>query len=214
MIFGVWFLGTIGVLITLVVFYMIIGRAVYRRMKIEERRHGSVSVATRSTGKQRKVIADFSSETSCSFNDNLETNRAVLSGVSDPVKRTIGQTLKTRFSLFKPKTVNTLKRERLARRIRAGRTTVMLFAVTIAYFISFLPFIIIVILRMARSGLYESLSDVEKSIWNFFLRSYVMNCAVNPVLYGFLNKDFRAKMVEFIDDCCCCFRVTMKVQGQ
>ena len=211
-IFSVWCLGTIGILITLVVFYLIIGRAVYRRMKIEERRHDSVSVPKRKAAKRRSVMADFSSETSCSFNDHLETNKHVLTAVSDPVKNTISQTLKNRFSLFKPQTVSTLQKQRLSRRIRAGRTTVMLFAVTIAYFISFLPFAVIVILRLVNPRYYELASAEGKMVWSFFLRSYVLNCAVNPILYGFLNNDFRKRMVEILEKCCCCFKITMVVR--
>ena len=98
----------------------------------------------------------------------------------------------------------TVQKAHVAGRIRAGRTTIMLFCVTIAYILSFIPFVIIVVVRSASGPhLYTRLSDTERSLWDLFLRSYVINCAVNPVLYGFFNKDFRKNMIKFFSDCLC-----------
>ncbi|XP_045180342.2 cholecystokinin receptor type A-like [Mercenaria mercenaria] len=202
-ILGIWFLATIIIMVILIVVYARIGRAVYKRLKLEEKRHYSVSTATKPA--RRKMIVDHSSETSCSFEDVLEAERndqpKVLKSMSMPLRHKIGDGLRKQFRLSAP-TVYSLNKETVSRRIRAGRTTLMLFSVTIAYVLSFIPFVAIVTIRTMKPDLHDSLSDVQKSVWNFFLRSYVINCAVNPILYGFFNKDFRKKMIGLFTDCC------------
>lgn len=203
-ILGIWFLATLIIMVALIVIYARIGHAVYKRLKLEEKRHYSVSTAAKPE-KRKQVNADNSSETSCSFEDNLETERKaqpqVLKSMSMPLRHKIGKGLKNQFRLSAP-TVYSLKKEAVSRRIRAGRTTMMLFSVTIAYVLSFIPFVTIVTIRTMNPNIYTSLTGVEKSVWNFFLRSYVINCAVNPILYGFFNKDFRKKMISMFTDCC------------
>lgn len=203
-VLGMWFLATVVVMVVLIVIYIRIGGAVYKRLKLEEKRHNSCSTAMKQH-KPKRVIDNHSSETSCSFGDILEVDRKeqprVLKSLSLPMRHRISQGLKKQFRLSAP-TVYSLKRERVSSRIRAGRTTVMLFSVTIAYVLSFIPFVVIVTIRTMKPGVYMELSDVEKSAWNFFLRSYVINCAVNPILYGFFNKDFRKKMMALFTECC------------
>lgn len=201
-IFGVWFLGTIVILFILIGAYIFIGRAVYKRLKLEEKRHNSVSAASKSA-RARQVVVEDNSETSCSFEDILDIGNKqprVLKSMSLPMRQQISQTMKKKFRQSAP-TVYSIKQEKVAGRIRAGRTTLMLFSVTIAYVLTFIPFIVIVVIRTVRPNLYETLSDTEKSAWNFFLRSYVLNFAMNPILYGFFNKDFRKKMVELLCEC-------------
>lgn len=207
-ILGVWFLGTLSVMVVLIVLYSLIGRAVFRRLRLEEKRRGSLSSAPKPKPKLRRLAADDMSETSCSFNEDSIVRASpskgqqtrVLKTLSTPAKDKLASTLKEKFRKSAPgellfrKSTNNMA----SRRIRAGRTTVMLFSVTIAYIVSFLPFVVIVILRVTIPTLYLTLSNAEKSAWHFFLRSYVINCAVNPILYGLFNKDFRQKMRELI----------------
>ena len=203
-ILAVWFLATIVILVLLIIMYSRIGKAVYKRLKFERARHYSVST----TGNEhlRKRVLNDVTETSCSFEDVDEAKRTdkpeVLKTMSLPLRHKIGKSLKENFRLSAPN-VYSLKRDKMSSRIHAGRTTTMLFLVTIAYILSFIPFIVIVLVRTVKPQLYEHLSDAEKSIWNFFLRSYVFNCAINPILYGFFNKDFRAKMVELLRELYC-----------
>ncbi|XP_060581597.1 octopamine receptor beta-2R-like [Ruditapes philippinarum] len=203
-ILGIWFLATITIMLILIVVYVRIGKAVYKRLKLEEKRHYSVSTAN-IPARRKKVLIDHSSETSCSFEDVLEAERTeqpkVLKSMSMPLRHKIGQGLKKQFRLSAP-TVYSLKRETVSHRIRAGRTTMMLFSVTIAYVLSFIPFVAIVSIRTVKPGLYDDLPGAQKAVWNLFLRSYVINCAVNPILYGFFNKDFRKKMIGLFTDCC------------
>lgn len=196
-----WFFLTVFVMVVLIIIYIFIGRAVYKQLKLEEIRRNSLPSSKRS--KLRQIMAERSSETSCSYDDCLSDNksgRKSLGRMTENNRNKLGQSLKNAYKFSKHPTASSLKQAQLSNRIKPGRTTLMLFMVTIAYILSYIPFCIIVAIRMANPQLYPSLAPVEKSIWNFFLRSYVINCAVNPLLYGFFNKDFRTKMVDLFKD--------------
>jgi len=218
-ILGVWFLATVIISVVLTVVYIAIGKVIYERLRLEEKRRSSVSTPLKPKTKLRRVIADDSSETSCSFGtglDDAHPNRSqspktrhgqqprVLQTMSLPAQHKINQTLKERFRLSMPTVFNVKqKTESNVKRIRAGRTTLMLFSVTVAYVLSFIPFVVIVSVRTSSPNTEETLSAAGKTWWNFFLRSYVINCAINPFLYGIFNKDFRRKMCDMLQGLFC-----------
>ena len=200
-----WFCLTIAVMMVLIVLYSAIGRAVYIRLKLEEKRHNSVSTTTRPKSAE---LVDMNEETSCSFGDILDDNIVkktpeVLKKFDSPQRNRLSEVLKNKFKLGKPGATYTLSKQKELKRIRAGKTTIMLFSITVAYVISFIPFLVIVALRTLRPTLYASLSMSGKSVWNFFLRSYVLNCACNPICYGFCNKDYRKKVKEMLRQRAC-----------
>ena len=195
-----WFILTIAVMMVLIGLYSAIGRAVYIRLKLEEQRHSSVSATNRP---KSIAVVDVNEETSCSFGDLLDDNTAkqppaVLQKMESPQRNRLSEVLKNKFKLGKPGATFSLSKQKEMKRIRAGRTTIMLFSITIAYIISFIPFLVIVALRTLRPHLYLSLSVTGRSLWNFFLRSYVLNCACNPICYGFCNRDYREKVKEML----------------
>lgn len=75
--------------------------------------------------------------------------------------------------------------------VRIGRSTLMLFLITIAYVISFLPFYIIVIARQSDSTFVSRMSKSGLAAYHLFLRSYLLSSAVNPFIYSFCNVQFR-----------------------
>ena len=74
---------------------------------------------------------------------------------------------------------------------RCVRTTMILCAVTFAYVASFLPFLVIVIHRTFHPLSWTNLSPQAEMAYHVFLRSYLLNCAINPVIYSFFNDQFR-----------------------
>ncbi|KAL3892221.1 hypothetical protein ACJMK2_004451 [Sinanodonta woodiana] len=93
--------------------------------------------------------------------------------------------------------------EKTENRISVTKTTCMLFLVTLFYIISFLPFLVIATFRNLKPDFYERMSVVENSIYNFFLRTYFLNNVINPILYGFLNEQFRRRVVQLFRECFC-----------
>ena len=102
------------------------------------------------------------------------------------------------------------KRSSSRHEIRVTRTTVVLFAVTVAYVISFLPFLVVMVLRNVISDFEENLTPEEEVVYKFCSKSYFINNAINPVIYSFLNVNFRkdTKTIfrKCLSACCCCRR--------
>ncbi|XP_062567304.1 orexin receptor type 2-like [Saccostrea cucullata] len=90
--------------------------------------------------------------------------------------------------------------------VRVTRTTVVLFAVTVAYVISFLPFLIVMVVRSVAKNFEENLSPEAEVAYKFSTKSYFINNAINPVIYSFLNINFRKDIKTIFKKCCiaCC----------
>ncbi|KAL4217729.1 hypothetical protein ACF0H5_022470 [Mactra antiquata] len=87
------------------------------------------------------------------------------------------------------------------------KNTVMMRMVTIAFMLSFTPFLVILIIRYTNSQYLSSLNTSGQIAYHVFLRTYFINSMVNPLIYGFMNASFR-KMVKqlciniFCSKCC------------
>ena len=77
------------------------------------------------------------------------------------------------------------------RQIRVGKTTTVLFAVTLAYILSFLPYLIVMVMRSIIKDLESSLTPLGELAYKFCVKSFFINNAINPLIYSFLNQSFR-----------------------
>ena len=93
------------------------------------------------------------------------------------------------------------------RKIKVTRTTVVLFAVTVAYIISFLPFLILMVIRSVKKDFEDNLTPAQEVGFKFCVKSYFINNAINPVIYSFLNinfrKDAKSMLTRMLAACCC-----------
>ncbi|KAK3578945.1 hypothetical protein CHS0354_035577 [Potamilus streckersoni] len=73
------------------------------------------------------------------------------------------------------------------------KNTIMMRMVTIAFMVSFTPFLVLVIIRVCYPKVldFRNLNYSSKIAYSVFLRSYFLNSVVNPFIYGFMNKQFR-----------------------
>lgn len=86
---------------------------------------------------------------------------------------------------------------------KAGKTTFMLFAVTIVFMLTFAPYCGIAILRSVSSDdFYINLSNIEKTLYQLFLRSYLLSSAANPLIYSFLSDKFRQQCRNILNRLC------------
>lgn len=74
------------------------------------------------------------------------------------------------------------------------KNTLMMRMVTIAFVVSFLPFLIIVTLRYSNQDIPTHLSAAKQITYHVFLRTYFINSMINPFIYGFMNIEFRSKL--------------------
>ncbi|XP_052086007.1 probable G-protein coupled receptor No9 [Mytilus californianus] len=80
------------------------------------------------------------------------------------------------------------------RTYKASRTTFMLFIVTLAFMVTFAPYCIVALLRNLEGvGYYSKLTDIQKTVYQLFLRSYFLSSAINPIIYSFLNQSFKSR---------------------
>jgi ribosomal protein L32 len=75
--------------------------------------------------------------------------------------------------------------------VRIGRSTLMLFLITLVFVISFLPFYVIIIVRQSDITFVKRLSKGGLMVYHVFLRSYLLSSVVNPFIYSFCNAQFR-----------------------
>ncbi|XP_069118390.1 probable G-protein coupled receptor No18 [Argopecten irradians] len=90
--------------------------------------------------------------------------------------------------------------------LRIGKTTLMLFLVTLMYIVSFLPFLGIAIHRSINPMAFARQQKVNEMVYHVFLRSYLLNCAINPIIYSFCNDIFRKECVSLFKRIFCCKR--------
>ncbi|XP_045164297.2 orexin receptor type 2-like isoform X2 [Mercenaria mercenaria] len=91
-------------------------------------------------------------------------------------------------------------------RFRVSRTTVVLFAVTVAFVISYMPGIIIMICRSVIKDLESKQTVTEQVFSKLFSKFNFLNNAINPIIYSFLNVSFRRRCVTVIKQLVFCRR--------
>lgn len=74
---------------------------------------------------------------------------------------------------------------------RVKHVTIMAIILTLSYEVCYLPCLTAVCIRLAHPEFYSTLSVSGKMIFNFMLKSYLLNSALNPFIYCFCNREFR-----------------------
>ncbi|XP_067666196.1 neuropeptide FF receptor 2-like [Haliotis asinina] len=85
------------------------------------------------------------------------------------------------------------KRQRTAR-----RTTLMLFIISLAFVVSFLPHLTLMVVRALHRDHIENLAGSALAAYNIFLRSYFINCAANPFIYSYCNVNVRKEIAAIV----------------
>lgn len=93
--------------------------------------------------------------------------------------------------------------------IRTVRTTGIFFAVSVAFVISFLPYLIANILKFSKIAFHEFSSEGEEVVYNFCVRSFFISNFINPIIYSALNRNFRReckklfkRIIRKLTKCC------------
>lgn len=83
------------------------------------------------------------------------------------------------------------KKTRHIRRARARKATISLFLVSLVFVLSYLPLLVLLLIRSVVAGFEAGLTDAERATYKFFLRLCFLNCAINPFIYGLSDSKFR-----------------------
>lgn len=83
------------------------------------------------------------------------------------------------------------------------RTTLMLFLITVVYLLSFLPYLILMVVKALDKDSLSGRGDGWEMAHNILLRSYFINSMANPIIYSFCSRTFRKETDKFIHCRCC-----------
>ncbi|XP_071101332.1 neuropeptide FF receptor 2-like [Haliotis cracherodii] len=84
------------------------------------------------------------------------------------------------------------------RQMTARRTTLMLFIISLAFVVSFLPHLSLMAARAIRRDLIDNLEGSALAAYNIFLRSYFINCVANPFIYSYCNVTVRKEIAAIV----------------
>ncbi|XP_005107686.1 uncharacterized protein LOC101846090 [Aplysia californica] len=154
--------------------------------------------------KEKEADADVNANCSVAGEDvdNIRFNRkksVVYIKCEPPTPKEPGEEAGNKLGHHTPKTAEasgSRKQSKVVRRKGLGRTTAMLIIISAVYIVGFLPFLILVSLKVTSPGTIESLSDVGLAIYFLFFRSYFLNSAANPIVYSLCDKNFRRECVN------------------
>lgn len=90
------------------------------------------------------------------------------------------------------------KREAMTVRKIPSSTTFMMFVLSATFIINYLPHLIIITARAISGDLDRGLTGWLRNAHDIALRSYLANCAVNSIVYGFCNARFRQECWKLI----------------
>ncbi|KAJ8322260.1 hypothetical protein KUTeg_000731 [Tegillarca granosa] len=91
--------------------------------------------------------------------------------------------------------------------IDTKKYTVIMMSITIAFVISFLPYLGLITWRtLVKDYEINLLNKSELVAFQIGIRSFLINSAANPIIYGFLNTEFRHFALSVLCGICGCFR--------
>ena len=90
------------------------------------------------------------------------------------------------------------KKTKRIRRARARKATSSMFLISLAFVLSYLPMLALLLLRSVDPEFETGLTDAGRAAYKFFLRSYFLNCSINPFIYGLSDSRFRANCKDVL----------------
>lgn len=89
-----------------------------------------------------------------------------------------------------------LKHKPSVMEVKNTKATIIAFSVTVVFFLSFVPHLSLITSRIIVKDFDRTLRGAALVLYNIFLRSYFVNSASNPIIYGVLNMRFRAECMR------------------
>lgn len=198
------------VLGVLIMFIFISLTVIYTRIWLEIRRRRRLVIGDQITkeedsdSKKRpriKYVPSVSEDESMYNSASAHSNNVYMSelqtnhGIKTPVPQT---SVERRFKLGTLATC--------ASRLKVTRTTVVLFAVTVAFILSYLPSIAVMIIRSTVKHFDDAQSAGTLVVIKILSNCYFINNAINPIIYSFLNIHFRRQVKKTFQRIFCCIR--------
>jgi hypothetical protein len=155
------------VLFVLIVCYIIIGKKIYKQMGLRPSR---VSNSDEPKGLDPVSRDDVSTNTSLTVQNVFREN-------------TISRNMST-----------LSKRSTIRGQARARKSAFMMFLISVVFVVSFLPYLILRMIGAFDATFVQSMSDTGRAFYKSFLRTYFLNCAINPFIYCACATTFRQEV--------------------
>lgn len=108
----------------------------------------------------------------------------------------IGQKLRAQVRNMSKSFGNNRQQTVIRNQARSRKTSLLMLVVTLAFVLSFLPHLTVFLIRQLKKDFIGSLSEVNKALYKFVLRSYFLNCAINPIIYSVCDSRFKQACKE------------------
>ena len=97
---------------------------------------------------------------------------------------------------------STVDKTQHLKQARARKTAYLLFLISFAFVLSYLPLLLLMLIRTLKDDFVDNMTDTGRAVYKFFLRSYFLNCAVNPIIYAACASRFRMECKELFSRLC------------
>ncbi|XP_064466084.1 neuropeptide F receptor-like [Ornithodoros turicata] len=98
-------------------------------------------------------------------------------------------------------------------RHRMHRTNLLLLSITLIFCICWLPLNIFNIVGDFRSEIFKEHSSQLRIVFAVCHMVGMSSACSNPILYGWLNSNFREEFERILGECCCCFQSSQTPSG-
>ena len=87
---------------------------------------------------------------------------------------------------------------------RARKSALIMFLISLAFIVSFVPYLILRLRQALSSDFVPSMTSTERTLYKTFLRSYWLNCAINPFIYCACASEFQRECKRIWQKLICC----------
>lgn len=98
--------------------------------------------------------------------------------------------------------VSTLGKTQYLKQARARKTAFLMFCISLAFILSYLPHLLLMLMRALNDDFVDNMSDTGRAAYKFFLRSYFLQCMINPIIYAACASRFRNECAELLHSLC------------
>ena len=193
------FMSTISVIIIL---YIIIGKQIFKQTsKIKKLTHSQLLQTLSTRSNPDFVSEDMTSSSGGRTTSSVSLGRSISSGAictmslsqkDDSMPRSmdfrVSGALERKFSKIYDETID---RKAARSQAKARKSALIMFLISLAFIISYLPYLILRLLEGINFHFVISMTDTERALYKSFLRSYWLNCAINPFIYCACAQQFR-----------------------
>lgn len=182
---GLFLLISTIIFIICVVAYVLVGRAMYKQMVFRK--------SAQITGKKPATVQRSNSRTL-----SRSTSHENGAYIADEESSMNVLDMRNKISTIDRKVAkgNNQKTKKFVLD-RSKRITLMFLVATAVSYVGYLPYNIIIFIKVLNPKAYRGMSDVLGQFMSVLLRGYFLNNASNPVVYCFLDNRFRTECKNF-----------------